>query len=195
MRYLLFTLSLAWLPLAIGQSHQYDEQHDSLGAHEHGVAQLDVALEGRHLELELHSPALNLLGFEHAPRGSAEWARVEAVRAVLEQPGSLFGLAAAAQCTVTRQAVNSPMFSAADGDSDHLALHDEEPDAAGQTAEQHSEFHALYQLQCTRPGAVRLDLSSLFRRYPGMRSIQVQLIGPKGQHARTLNSSQPLLEL
>jgi hypothetical protein len=191
-------LSLLVSPLANALMHHDDDDahgHASLHAHEHGVARLDVALEGKLLEVEMHSPAINLLGFEHFPKNSAEEARVDAVRDLLEQPRNLFSLPAMAKCEAEHQAINSPLFGVAAGDVDHLALHDE--DASADTMEQeHAEIHAHYQFKCAQPNALQsLDLSPLFRQFPGTRRIQVQLIGPKGQQGHELTRSQPRLPL
>ena len=40
-----------------------DHQHASLGAHEHGVASLNLVVDGNLVSLELDSPATNLVGF------------------------------------------------------------------------------------------------------------------------------------
>ena len=100
MRRLLLALPFALLPLAVAHAHEdhdhdhdHDHAHGTLGAHEHGVAKLNVVLDGNTLELELDSPAMNLVGFEHAASSDADKAKVAAVRQQLEQPLKLFGLA------------------------------------------------------------------------------------------------------
>jgi len=62
MRHLLFAVPMLLLPLSYSQAHEDDHHHEhegatSLGAHEHGAARLNVALDGNQLELELISPA------------------------------------------------------------------------------------------------------------------------------------------
>ena len=101
MRRLLLALPFALLPLAVAHAHDdhdhdHDHAHGSLGAHEHGVAKLNAVLDGSTLELELDSPSMNLVGFEHAASSDADKAKVAAVRQQLEQPLKLFGLAKAA---------------------------------------------------------------------------------------------------
>ena len=66
MRRLLLALPFAMLPLAVAHAaDEHDHAHGSLGAHEHGVGRLNAGLDGQTLELELESPAMNLVGFEH----------------------------------------------------------------------------------------------------------------------------------
>ncbi|MFO6377007.1 DUF2796 domain-containing protein, partial [Pseudomonas aeruginosa] len=87
-------LALVLLPFAAQahDDHDHDHAHGSLGKHEHGVAQLNVALDGKTLELELDSPAMNLVGFEHAASTDADKAAVAKARAQLEKPLELFAL-------------------------------------------------------------------------------------------------------
>lgn len=202
MRHLLLALPFALLPLVAAHAANsvdepaHDHQHASLGTHEHGVARLDAALDGAVLELELQSPAMNLLGFEHAASSAADKAQLAAVRETLEQPLALFQLDAAAQCTVTTQTLESPLF----GDQPALAEHDDEEDdddhdhAAGEAHEHaHSEIHAHYQLTCAKPEALRsLNLAPLFKAFPATRVVQLQVIAPGGQQglAATADNSR-----
>lgn len=186
MRRLLLALPFALLPLALAHAHDehehehdhdHDHQHGSLGAHEHGVASLNVALDGNTLELELDTPAMNLVGFEHAASSDADKAKVAAVRQQLEQPLALFGLAQDAGCSESAKDLQSPLF----GDAS----------AAGH---EHTDIHAHYQLTCAQPGKLaRLDLGPLFTTFPATQTINVQLIGPNGQKGLQASPAQAVV--
>ncbi len=186
MRRLLLALPFALLPLAIAHAadeHDHEHEHGSLGAHEHGVGRLNAVLDGQALELELDSPAMNLVGFEHLATSAADKAKVAAARKQLENPLALFNLPKAAGCVISTQELNSPLFGdkpQADHDDDD---HDE--DAKGGAHEHHhdhSEIHAHYQFTCATPTALsNLDLTQVFKTFPATQKIQVQLIGPSGQ--------------
>ncbi|WP_460062735.1 DUF2796 domain-containing protein [Pseudomonas sp. H2_H09] len=186
MRRLLLALPFALLPLAIAHAadeHDHDHEHGSLGAHEHGVGRLNAALDGQALELELDSPAMNLVGFEHLATSAADKAKVAAVRKQLENPLALFNLPEVAGCVVSSQELNSPLFGDKpeadhdDDDDDHDAK-----DGAHEHHHDHSEIHAHYQFTCATPTALsNLDLSQVFKTFPATQKIQVQLIGPSGQ--------------
>ena len=190
MRRLLLALPFALLPLATGaaaHSHEHDDhdhvKHGSLDAHEHGAAQLNVVLDGKVLELQLESPAMNLVGFEHAAKTDADKTKVAAARSQLEQPQALFGLAAG-DCSVSTQELQSPLFTE-DGHNDH---HEYAKDS------EHSDIHAHYSLNCQKPEKLKqLDLGELFKRFPATEKIQVQLIGPNGQQGLELTPAQPTL--
>ncbi|RON79017.1 zinc-binding protein [Pseudomonas chlororaphis] len=184
MRRLLLALPFALLPLAIAhaaEKHDHDHEHGSLGAHEHGVARLNAALDGQILELELESPAMNLVGFEHAASTDADKAKVAAVRAQLEKPLALFSLPPAAGCVVAQQELESPLFG--DKPEDHDEDHDDAKSAGGhEHHHEHSEIHAHYQFTCATPGTLKnLDLAGVFKTFPATQKIQVQLISPSGQ--------------
>ena len=189
MRRLLLALPFTLLPLATGvaaHSHEHDHAHDhaehgSLDAHEHGAAQLNVVLEGKALELQLESPAMNLVGFEHAAKSDADKAKVAAARSQLEQPQALFGLSAG-DCTISKQELESPLFA----EHKHGEHHDHDSE--------HSDIHAHYSLDCQKPEELKqLNLGELFKRFPATEKIQVQLIGPNGQQGLELTPAQPTL--
>ena len=183
MRRLLLALPFALLPLAAlaadehDHDHDHDHEHGSLGAHEHGVGTLNVALDGPTLELDLDGPSINLVGFEHIATTDADKAKVAAVRAQLEKPLALFSLAKAAGCEVASQKLESPLFGdKPDADDDH------DEDAKDEHHHDHSEIHAHYSFTCATPGALKtLDLANIFNTFPATQKIQVQLIGPSGQ--------------
>ena len=178
MRRLLLVLPFAILPLAVAHAAaEHDHEHGSLGAHEHGVGRLDAALDGKTLALELQSPAMNLVGFEHAATSDADKAKVAAARALLEQPLALFNLPKAAGCVVENQELESPLFAdTPDADDDH------DKDAKDEHHHDHSEIHAHYQFTCATPDALKtLDLANIFNSFPATQKIQIQLIGPSGQ--------------
>jgi len=198
MRRLLLALPFALLPLAIAQAadeHDHDHEHGSLGAHEHGVGRLNAALDGQTLELELESPAMNLVGFEHAATSDADKAKVAAARAQLEKPLALFSLPAAAGCKVASQKLESPLFGDKPDADDHDDDHDEDAKGGEAHHHDHSEIHAHYQFTCAAPGALTtLDLANIFNTFPATQKIQVQLISPNGQQGTEVTAKSAALK-
>lgn len=191
MRRLLLALPFALLPL-VSHAHEHEHDHDSLGAHEHGSAQLDVALDGPILEVQLHSPAMNLLGFEHPAQSAEDQATLSAARKQLEQPLQLFGLNGG-DCQVTHQQLHSPLFGADAPSTEHK--HEHEHAAKGEHAgHEHSDIQANYRFTCKQPEQLKqLDLTALFKRFPATQKIQAQLIGPNGQQGKQLSVAEPTL--
>lgn len=191
MRRLFLALPFALLPLAMAQAqphddHDHDHAHGTLAAHEHGAAKLDVVLDGNTLELALDSPAMNLVGFEHAPGSDADKAKVAATRQQLEQPLQLFALAQAAGCKEDAQELDSPLFGEAGHDDAHSDEYDHEHG--------HADINAHYQLTCATPAKLtQVDLTPLFKAFPATQKITVQVIGPNGQKGLQATPGKPLV--
>ncbi|EIK93839.1 hypothetical protein PMM47T1_24725 [Pseudomonas sp. M47T1] len=183
MRRLLLALPFALLPLAVAHADDTTVKHGSLGTHEHGTARVNAALDDQTLALEMQTPAMNIVGFEHLATTDADKAAVAKARALLEQPLALFNLPAAAGCSVASQHLQSPLFGdvmpAEDDDDDHDHDHDQ-PAATGE--HHHSEIHASYEFTCTSPDKLKaLDLSQVFKTFPATHKVVVQMIAPEGQ--------------
>lgn len=210
MRLLLSALPLILLPLSAlaadhGHAHRHDPAHApatestaadtpmaaSLGSHQHGIAQLDVVLDAGELLIDWHTPAANLLGFEHAPRSTAEQQALWQLRETLQEGATLFALPAAAQCTPHAAELSSRLFDSAahTQHDDHHDGHAQAAPAQGTSeAGEHSDIHARYRFTCRQPAVLDgLALDGLFQRFAGLERLQVQLIGPSGQQGLTLD--------
>ena len=71
-----------------------------LGAHVHGVATLQIAVDDKTMTLDFSSPLDNLLGFEHVPRDAKQRAAVKNMADSLNKAEQLFIPTAEAQCTL-----------------------------------------------------------------------------------------------
>ena len=190
MRHVLLALPFALLPLHAAQAanHEHNhahahEEHASLDAHEHGVASLNVALDGQTLEIQLQSPAMNLVGFEHEAKSDADKAKVAAARQHLEQPQALFALPIEAKCALQDSELDSPLFGG------HAHEEHEHADEHG-----HSDIDASYRFACANAEALQtLELGSFFGTFPGTEKLEVQLIGPSGQQGAELTPSNSRL--
>ena len=98
----------------------------SHGAHEHGAAEIELALEGSDVLVNFASPLYNLVGFEHAPRDDRDREAVAAALAVLDDPGNLVLLHAGAACTVVESDIEWEMASTEEEEHEHdeAAEHD-----------------------------------------------------------------------
>ncbi|SDS81946.1 Protein of unknown function [Halopseudomonas sabulinigri] len=195
MRRQLLTLSIA-LPLSLHALAYEHDEHASLGAHEHGVASLNLAIEGAQVQLELDSPAMNLLGFEHAAHSPDDIAKVKAVQAQLQQADQLFRFPAAADCTLASADLDSPLFATQhdaeheheDHDHDGAHDHDEEP------AHHHADIEASYTFNCAEPDQLTHLELPLFAVYPGLERINLQGITPKGQMGAELTAERATVQ-
>lgn len=157
-------------------------------AHVHGQARLAVAVDGATLTLLLESPTDSLAGFEHAPTTAAEHAAVDRMQATLEQADRLFLPTPAADCTLTRVALESLLL----GDEAHEG-HEEGEDHADHDGHEdhdehagHADLDGSFTFECAHPERLRdLDVR-LFEAFPGLRVVDAELAVPGGQQAARL---------
>jgi hypothetical protein len=122
--------------LAAAEEHGY-RQH---GKHVHGVGQLNVALEGNELHIELINPAVNIVGFEHFPRQRQEAEAVQQAIQTLKDGQRIFLLAAEARCRLATAEVETDLL---DGKHHHggeaQRLDNQEPGSASPASEGYEE--------------------------------------------------------
>jgi len=126
-----------WLsPLQAGEYRQHE-------AHEHGVAHLNVAQDGNNLFMELISPAVNIVSFEHPPHTQEQKAAVRAAVDTLEEGESLFGLSRDAGCGLVKSSVHTDIISDSGHGSESAASHehDDLSGDAGRDAEINDHGH------------------------------------------------------
>lgn len=144
------------------------------GAHQHGVARLDVVVEGSTLLIGLDSPLANLLGFEHPPRSAPERAAVGRMEVALRNAGA-FKPNPEAACTLGEVTLEHPFGAAS---------------SARKAAAGHADAEVSWTFHCAVPDALRQIEVELFARFAGLQSLQVQFAGPRGQTSRVLSRSQ-----
>ena len=76
----------ALLALMVGFSNY--STVDAADPHQHGVGQLNVAIQGDHVEIELETPGADIVGFEHPPRTAEQKKAVQDAATTLRN-GSL----------------------------------------------------------------------------------------------------------
>ena len=153
------------------------------GAHQHGVAHLNVAVDGADLYLEFISPSANIVGFEHPPRTEAQNTTVDDAVELLKDGESLFVPPAGAQCRLGNPTVDSDIDS--DPGSESEGAHPHEHDE-GDEPQRHSEFTADYHFVCDNPEELTGVDVMLSRAFPGIEHIGVLLLTGTEQAALEL---------
>lgn len=158
------------------------------GAHSHGSAELDVAVEAPAILVELRVPLHDLVGFERPPRNQAERERVEQAIARLEAADRLFRIDPAGGCALAAAAIEAPLLGR-QGDGAGAPS----PAAAGQAA--HGDLVGSFRFECRDARAARhLDLG-LFPAFKSIRTVDARVASPDGQSAQRLRATQPRLIL
>lgn len=174
---------LSWSVVADDTEHR---EHD---AHVHGTASLNIAIDSGHIDAELVTPAMNIVGFEHAPRDDAERQAVASAAVMLEDGAALLVPSAAAGCRLdSSQAASSLIDTAHEPETTHDAHEHDHDDV-------HSEFHVHYRFHCDEPAAIETIQVNLFEAFPGMETIEVQALTADRQVGGMLTPEDNVIEL
>jgi len=150
-------------------------------AHVHGQAGLQVAAEGMVLELYFKSPAVNIVGFEHAPRSEAQREQVTQAAAQLrEQP--LVRLPLADDCAMTDASVASALLEADHSDEGHAHDHEYE--------HRHTSFEVTQRLECEGGSLSGPVQASVMQAFEGIEQLRVEWLDDGGQGAARLTREQ-----
>src|SRR5262245_23098305 len=158
-----------------------------LDAHQHGHGTLNIAIEGNRVTMELEVPGADIVGFEHAATTSAQKDAVSASKTKLADPLQLFKVSAAANCRLQEANVEIVTGSEADKDS-KAGKH------AGKESS-HSEFRALYGLECTSPDKLAGIDFAYFNTFSAAKELEVNLTTSKGQTKFRVTRAKPRISL
>jgi ABC-type Zn2+ transport system substrate-binding protein/surface adhesin len=165
---------------------------------------MNVAFEGNNLYIELSSPAANIVGFEHHPRTQEQKAAVKKAIETLEAGEKLFAL----PDSTCGKLVKTNVQTDVENDSDHepgqphaqdhaesgkeaeVEKHQHGEHHEGDDHERHSEFKAEYHFVCKTPQKLKLIEVNLFRVFPGIEHIEVQLLTDTKQSALELTAQK-----
>jgi hypothetical protein len=162
--------------------------------HVHGAGALQLVLEGGSLNVELRLPAMDVVGFEHAPRTAKHKEAVKKAVALLKDSRKAFEPPAAAQCAAAPGKVESALLETRqDHDHGHDKHDHDQQDHVDREA--HADFEVTYRLDCRRPEALRSLNVTLFQHFPRLEKLEVQSVTPTGEKSQQLIPGQDTIQL
>jgi hypothetical protein len=78
----------------------------TLDSHEHGSANLSIAIDNNLISIRFESPAVNIVGFEYQPNDEEQQARVTEAENMLSNFGATFNLKGEPNCQILQSSAN-----------------------------------------------------------------------------------------
>ena len=153
-----------------------------LGAHVHGVATLQIAVDENIMTLDFSSPLDNLLGFEHVPRNAKQKAAVKNMVDNLNKADQFFIPTADAQCTLQSVKLDSPVLEPKHGKKRNPGP------MSGERA--HADLDGEFVFACKQTGKLHDLEVKLFDTYPNLHQLKVEIATLKKQAAANLTPDQ-----
>lgn len=158
----------------------YERQHNS---HEHGVAAMQLVIEGDTLQLKIETPAMNILGFEHKPSTAEQKKTMAQAESLLKNPDNVVLLPKTARCQITEAKIISSLSQNEheyEHEHEHEHVHDGESDYKGDHDEDsgHADYDLNYQFECDDINALQQINMTIFSHFPLFEELEVQYIVP-----------------
>lgn len=197
---------VATVSLAVTCAHA-EEEHRELGAHEHGHGTLNIAVEGNRVAMELETPGMDIVGFEHEAVSDEHKAAIEKAKAELAKPLALFKIPAGAACKVAeaKVALESENHEHEEEHADHDDHakgedHDDEKHADADHHDEdehggHTAFHVTYALDCAKPSNLTAINFDYFNQFAGAQRLTVNVVTAKAQSSYEVSRDKPELDL
>lgn len=150
------------------------EQH---AAHDHGRLTLNVAVDAQLFQVELDAPAINVVGFEHAPANAAETQRIADAEQWLRSGRNIVAVPPSAGCSLQAVQFEGPAWSAEPHDGEH------------------GDYHVTFRYRCRAPAALTWFEPWLLQRLIGVQQTIVNIITPSLQTSRTLGPDDKRVSL
>jgi len=175
---------------------------ETYAAHEHGKANMNIALSGDVLNVELLAPAHSFWGFEYAAKTPEEKNAHQKALAALKSANWL-SLPAGADCQLKTSDVASSSEQSVD--KDHAAHkdhghkhHHHDKSQEGKHDSMHEDIAVNLEYACSKPSALvqeRAISTSLFQIFPNIESVNLQAVTDLGQQAKSLSAKDSVFSL
>ncbi len=169
------------LPLPVLLLSALTASAENLTAHQHGQAELQLAMDGQSVELMAMSPAHNLLGFEHEPRTKAELEAVETALAWLTETPLINTLSGS--CSIQTSEVH---YAYAGNDAHHEEHGDHAHEHHESEETTHTDIEVFQTLNCPDLAPDSQLVTSVSEQFPAIENLYIQWAGPEGQGALRL---------
>lgn len=184
-------------------THAVHAEQRQLGPHEHGHGNLNIAVEGNRVQMELDVPGVDIVGFEHEATTPEQKAQIKNAVAQLTDVLKQFVLTAAASCKLAKADVEVRLGGehehehegGKEADKEHGHEKGEHKESAHDGEERHSEFNATYTLDCASPEQIKSIHFAYFKSFPNAKSLSVKIVSDKQQGSFEVTAEKPDLDL
>lgn len=207
-------ISLVAVLMGVAPSIYAEKNETNLDAHVHGLSELTIALEGEDLDIQLTSPAMNIVGFEYKAVSKKDIEAIKNAKSILNQPEVLF-LFSDNGCKPINIDVDVTGLIEEDdhrqhdnkqnhhNDHDDHKEHDDHEDHKNDKHEDHhkhdkheghSEIVANYSYRCKDIAKLSSIQVSLFEAFSGIHKIHTMWLTPSKQGSVTLTAKNQMVE-
>ncbi len=185
MKYIIYTLisfNLMTFTISAEETRQVDK-------HEHGMGELNIAVEGSTIEFEFMIPGADIIGFEYVAKSDEDIAKIDQALKTFDDYTNIFTLPNNSLCQLSGQKVALKEEDEHDEHDDH----DEHDEHDEQAEENHNEFYAKYSFECGNINAIKEVKFPYFANFTNSGELEVQFISNMGSTSFEVEGDEPLI--
>jgi hypothetical protein len=154
-------------------------------AHVHGVAEINIVVEGKKVTVEFSTPAEGLMGFEHEAKTDAEKKKRDAaLKLINDKFSEMVILERKPGCRAEGGKVTIVRSDADDGEDKKRGQEDHKKSG------EHREVRATFNFQCqTNPVGSRVQFA-VTKLFPDIHELKVQVLSDAKQTGATIKKDQ-----
>ena len=179
------------------------EETRQVDKHEHGVGELNIAVEGNSIDLEFMIPGADIVGFEYKAKSEADIALVNDALIKFDEFNNIFSIPSTSNCNLVEADISINQGDNHKGEHDHDEHedehdhddHGEHDDHDEHDEEAHNEFVAHYSFNCGNIKEIDRISFPYFTTFPNSGELEVQFVSEIGSTSFEVEGDEPFIDL
>ena len=185
------------------------EETRQVDKHEHGVGELNIAVEGNSIDLEFMIPGADIVGFEYKAKSEADIALVKDALIKFDEFNNIFSIPSTSNCNLVEADISINQgdnhkdehnHDEHDDHDEHEDEHDhddhgEHDDHDEHDEEAHNEFVAHYSFNCGNIKEIDRISFPYFTTFPNSGELEVQFVSEIGSTSFEVEGDEPFIDL
>ena len=170
------------------------EETRQVDKHEHGVGELNIAVEGSAINLEFMIPGADIVGFEYEAKSDSDIALVNTALSKFQDFENIFTLSSSGNCNLVDAEIDINQGDEHEDEHDHDD-HGEHDDHDEHDEEAHNEFVAHYSFNCGNIKEIDRISFPYFTTFPNSGELEVQFVSEIGSTSFEVEGDEPFIDL
>ena len=175
------------------------EETRQVDKHEHGVGELNIAVEGNAMNLEFMIPGADIVGFEYEAKSDSDIALVNTALSKFQDFENIFTLSSSGNCNLVDAEIEINQGDEHEDEHDHEDEHEhedeDEHDHDEHEEEAHNELVANYSFTCGNVKEIdRIDFP-YFTTFPNSGELEIQFVSEVGSTSFEVEGDKPFIDL
>ena len=180
------------------------EETRQVDKHEHGVGELNIAIEGSSINLEFMIPGADIVGFEYKAKSDEDISLVNTALTKFDDFSNIFTIPNAANCNLVEAeiAINQGDDHEEHDEHDEHDEHEHEEHEAHDEHEHeehgeetHNEFVAHYSFTCGNVKEIDRINFTYFTTFPNSGELEIQFVSEMGSTSFEVEGDEPFINL